>query len=277
MKQRLPVTAEEMEMAEQSGLSDTSRAVSSAVNGVTISVEQTVIDRDTAHIALRIDGFTLPEGQYPDIGLDWSLTFDGEPAPNMSGSFVGERDSNGNLIFAAPDGSMEFDFTAKAGDKWESFAGKEIRIVIDSLGSGDKGRYQMLVDGPWELVWTPSSNVESRIVLPDAALGDTGIKLVKAEISPISVKVTLQLPELWEGYKTLEPFDWHLFGARMKDGTQYQAIFGPPSSEGYADADNLLLEQSFSSYQILEPEQVEALIFAPQASTGGRLIYVSIG
>ena len=36
---------------------------------MTISVEQTVIDRDTAHIALRIKGFALPEGQYPDIGV----------------------------------------------------------------------------------------------------------------------------------------------------------------------------------------------------------------
>lgn len=277
MEQRLPATDAEKEMAEQSGLSDTSQTVSATANGVTISVEQTVIDRDTAHISLRIDGFTLPEGQYPDIGMGWSLTFDGERAPNMSGSFVDERDSNGNLIFTAPDGSMEFDFIAKAGGKWESFAGKEIRVVIDSLGTGDKGQYQALAEGPWELVWTPGSNVESRIVLPDAALDDTGIKLVKAEISPISVKVTLQLPELWEGYKTLEPFDWHLFGVRMKDGTEYQTIFGPASSEGYADIDNLLLEQDFSSSQILEPDQVEALIFAPQTLTGGKLIYVSVG
>ena len=53
MEQRLPATDTEKEMAEQSGLSDTSQIVSATANGVTISVEQTIIDRDTAHISLR--------------------------------------------------------------------------------------------------------------------------------------------------------------------------------------------------------------------------------
>ena len=109
MAQQLPATDAEKELAEQSGLSDTSQTVSATANGVTISVEQTVIDRDTAHIALRIEGFTLPEGQYPDIG-GWSLSFDGERAPNMTGGFVEGRDANDKLIFTAPDGSMEFTF-----------------------------------------------------------------------------------------------------------------------------------------------------------------------
>ncbi len=251
----------EKRYAEQSGLSDTSQIVSATANGVTISVDQTVIDRDTAHIALRIEGFTLPEGQYPDIG-GWALSFDGEHAPNMTGGFVEGRDANDKLIFTAPDGSMEFDFTAKAGGKWESFVDKQIRVVIDSLGTGDKGQYQVLVEGPWELVWTPGSNGEILTVEPDAALGDTGIKLISAEIGPISAKVTMQLPELWEGYKTLEVFDWQLVGVRLKDGTTLTNIFGPPTQTGYADIDSLILEMDYSSHQILRPEQVDALIFA---------------
>ena len=261
MAQQLPATDAEKEMAEQSGLSDTSQTVSATANGVTISVEQTVIDRDTAHIALRIEGFTLPEGQVPDIG-GWSLSFDGERAPNMTGGFVEGRDANDKLIFTAPDGSMEFDFTAKAGGKWESFAGKEIRVAIDGLGTGDKAQYQTLVEGPWELIWTPGSNGELLTVPLDAALGDTGIKLISAEISPISAKVTLQLPELWEGYETLEVFDLQLAGVRLKDGTTLTNIFGPPTQVGYADIDSLILEMDYSSHQILQPEQVDALVFA---------------
>lgn len=272
---------EEMRRAYQSGLSDTSQAVSATANGVTISVEQTIIDRDTAHIALRIDGFTLPEGQVPDIG-GWSLSFDGEHAPNMTGGFVEGRDANDKLIFTAPDGSLEFDFTAKAGGKWESFAGKEIRVVIDSLGTGNKAQYQAVVEGPWELIWTPSSNDELLTVQPDAALGDTGIKLISAEISPISAKVTMQLPELWEGYETLEEFDLQLVGVRLKDGTTLTNIFGPPTQVGYADIDSLILEMDYSSHQILEPDQVDALIFASnfpwaRTLTDNELIIVPIG
>ena len=281
MEQRLSTTAEEIEMAEQSGLSDTSQSVSATANGVSLSVEQTIIDRESAHIALRIEGFTLPEGQYPDIG-NWSLSFDGEHAPNMTGGFVEGRDANDKLIFTAPDGSMEFDFTAKAGGKWESFAGKEIRVLIDSLGTGAKGQYQALVEGPWELVWPPSSNGELLTVQPDAALGDTGIKLASAEISPISAKVTLQLPELWEGYETLEVFDLQLVGVRLKDGTMLTNIFGPPTQVGYADIDSLILEMDYSSHQILEPDQVDALIFASnfpwaRTLTDSELIVIPIG
>ena len=272
---------EEMRRAEQSGLSDSSQAVIATANGVTISVEQTIIDRDTAYIALRIEGFTLPEGQVPDIG-GWSLSFDGERAPNMTGGFVEGRDANDKLIFTAPDGSMEFDFTAKARDKWESFAGKEIRVVIDSLGTGDKAQYQALVEGPWELIWTPSSNGELLTVQPDAALGDTGIKLISAEISPISAKVTMQLSELWEGYETLEVFDLQLVGVRLNDGTTLTNIFGPPTQVGYADIDSLILEMDYSSHQILQPDQVDALIFASnfpwaRTLTDNELIIVPIG
>ena len=281
MAQKLPATDAEKEMAEQSGLSDTAQTVIATANGVTISVVAAAIDSDTAHIALRIEGFTLPEGQYPDIG-GWSLSFDGEHAPNMTGGFVEGRDANDKLIFTAPDGSMEFDFTAKAGGKWESFAGKEILVMIDSLGTSDKAQYQALVEGPWELIWTPSSNGELLTVQPDAALGDTGIKLISAEISPISAKVTLQLPELWEGYETLEVFDAQLVGVQLKDGTMLTNIFGPPTQVGYADIDSLILEMDYSSHQILDPDQVDALIFASnfpwaRTLTDSELIVIPIG
>ena len=57
MERKLPATGTEKQRAEESGLSDTSQTVSATANGVTISVEQTVIDGDTAEIALRIEGW----------------------------------------------------------------------------------------------------------------------------------------------------------------------------------------------------------------------------
>ena len=137
------------------------------------------------------------------------------------------------------------------------------------------------MEGPWELTWTPSSNSDSLKVQPDAAIGNTEIKLVSAEISPVSVKVLLQLPSLWEGYKALEHYSIQLVGVRLKDGTVLTNIFGPPSQEGYADIDNLILELCYSSGKILQPEQVDSLIFAgdfPWARflSDSELIYVPI-
>lgn len=181
-----------------------------------------------------------------------------------------------NLIFTAPDGSLEFDFTAKAGNDGFSFGGKEFRHVLNSLGSGDKAQYQPLVEGLWELVWTPSSS-ERLTVQPDAALGDTGSRLMTAEISPVSAKDSLQLPTLWEGYKTLELFDWQLVGVRLKDGTELNNIFVPPTQEGYADIDNLIFKLSYASHQILEPDQADAPVLAPRTLTGGEQIVIPIG
>ena len=53
MEQRFPATDGEKELAEQSGLSDASQTVSATANGVTISVEQTIIDGDNAEIFPR--------------------------------------------------------------------------------------------------------------------------------------------------------------------------------------------------------------------------------
>ena len=284
MEQRLPATAEEQQMAAESGLSDVSKNVSATANGVTISVEQTVVDSDTARIALRIEGWHLDREEENNAML-WGgfPTFDGETAPAMGGSFVEERDADDQVYIVSPDGSIEYDIWARAGDKLGTLSGREIHITIESLGIGGKGgEYQPLVEGPWELTWTPSSNSDRLIVRPDALIGNTGIRLVSAEISPVSAKVLLKLPSIWEGYKSLEHYDLQLAGVRLKDGTVLANIFGPPTQEGYADVDDLILELCYSSGKILQPEQVDSLIFAgnsPWARTldDNELVLVPIG
>ena len=57
-------------------------------------------------------------------------------------------------------------------------------------------------------------------------------------------------------------FDLQLVGVRLKDGTTLTNIFGPPTQLGYADIDNLILELDYASHQILQPDQIDALIFA---------------
>ncbi len=264
IEQKLPATDAEKQRAEEIGLSDTSQTVSATANGVTISVEQTVIDGDTAEIALHIEGWQLDRAQELNAAI-WGgfPTFDGESAPASGGSFVEERDADDRAHIIAGDGSIEYDFWARAGDKLGTLSGKEISITIESLGVSVKGGpYQPLVAGPWVLTWTPCSNSDSLSVRPDAPIGGTGLRLLAAEIGPVSAKVSLKLDKLWEGYETLEDFDWQLVGIRLKDGTALTGIFGPPTKVGYTDIDALILEMAYSSNRILEPNEVEALIFA---------------
>ena len=264
MERKLPATGTEKQRAEESGLSDTSQTVSATANGVTISVEQTVIDGDTAEIALRIEGWKLDRAQELNAAI-WGgfPTFDGESAPASGGSFVVERGADDCAHIIAADGSIEYDFWARAGDKLGTLSGREISITIESLGvSGKGGPYQPLVEGPWVLTWTPRSNSDRLTVRLDAPIGDTGLRLLSAEISPVSAKVSLKLDKLWVGYETLDDFDWQLTGVRLRDGTALTGIFGPPTEVGYTDIDALILEMDYSSNRILEPNEVDALIFA---------------
>ncbi|MEI3084629.1 MAG: hypothetical protein V8S87_00695 [Oscillospiraceae bacterium] len=85
---------------------------------MTISVEQTVIDGDTAEIALRIEAgsSTRAGAQRRDLGR--LPTFDGESAPASGGSFVEERGADDCAHIIAADGSIEYDFWARAGTSW---------------------------------------------------------------------------------------------------------------------------------------------------------------
>ena len=144
-----------------------------------------------------------------------------------------------------------------------TLSGREISITIESLGvSGKGGPYQPLVEGPWVLTWTPRSNSDRLTVRLDAPIGDTGLRLLSAEISPVSAKVSLKLDKLWVGYETLDDFDWQLTGVRLRDGTALTGIFDPPTEVGYTDIDALILDMYYSSNRILEPNEVDALIFA---------------
>ena len=283
MENCLPATMEEKQLSMESGLSDSSQNISATSNGVTISVEQTVIDGDTARIALRIEGWHLDSEQEINAML-WGgfPTFDGDTAPAMGGSFVEERDANNNAFIIADDGSIEYDIWARAGDKLGTLSGKEIHITIDSLGICEKGgQYLPLIEGPWKLTWMPRSNNNRLHIQTDTAIGKTGITLISAEISPVSAKIILQLPSLWEGYKTLEHHDLQFAGVRLKDGTVLTDIYGPPVQEAYADIDNFILELCYSSGKIIQPDQVDSLIFVnslpwARALTDNDLIFIPI-
>ncbi len=267
LEHMLPATDEEKQMAEETGLSDSSQNVFATADGVTISVEQSVIDNNTAWIALRIDGLKIAREQEWDATLwNMGLTFDGERPPSWGASFAAEHDENGNLIISAPDGSIEYDIRASAGDKLDTLSGKEIHITIESIGTGGlKSDYKPLAVGPWELIWTPRSNSEQISVQPDTMIGETGVRLISADISPITAKVIFKLSAFWEDSwdeDNLNLFEWQLTGVRLKDGTVLLNIFGPPSSWGYADREELILEQEYSSQRIIQPDQVDALVFA---------------
>lgn len=267
MEQRYHPTEEEKTAAESSGLSanpeyeNAEEAVSATAGGVTVSVQQTIIDNQSAHISLRIEGYKLPEGKYPSMG-EMRVTVGGENCPRVSGSFTEEYDDNGNMIFCNEDGSLEYDISVGGKDEPNYFDGKEMRIVLKDLGTGDKLMHFTDVEETWELTWTLKASAEIRTATLGVEIGDTGVILEQVELSPLSLSVIYKTDGVWEGYETMDVFDLQPIGVRLRDGTVYQKVFSPGGKTGYTDLTACLLEIQSVSSQILNPNEVEALLFA---------------
>ena len=283
-------TQKQREEAEKSGLSASpaknpeDNAITSVTDqGVTISVAQTIVDKYSAELVFKISGFELPQGQEPFCSPS-GILLDGKSDffTAMGGSFYdhttynaqGERvyedgtplaeDKDGNIIlhYADQDGTLEYIWHIDSRDDLSQYYGKEMEFSFDSLGvSSGKAEYTPTVKGNWTLRWTFNGNSDARTVTVEKPIGDTGIILKEAEISSINLEVQLKLKEHFDGFHELEPFHPYLVGVRYKDGTLHKDI-STGGSEIYEDEANELFRIRRNCDGILEPEQVDAILFA---------------
>lgn len=276
------------EEAEKSGLSvspaqntEDNSVTSVTDQGVTISVEQTIVDKYTAELVFKISGFDLPDGQEPFCSPS-SILLDGKDdfysimggdfydhtTHNDNGEWVYEdgtpvaTDENGCAVlhYADQNGNLEYAVHINARDDLSQYFGKEIQFSFDSLGiSSGKAMYTPTLKGNWTLRWTFDGNAKSRTVTVEKPIGDTGIILKEAEISSINLEVQLQLKEHFDGFDTLEPFRPYLVGVRCKDGTVHRDISG--GKDSYEDPEKELFRLRRGCNGILEPENVDAILF----------------
>lgn len=264
LERRYSPTEDEKLAAEQSGLSmrpetenSEQETISATAGGVTITAQQAIVDNYGADISLRIEGYTVPEGYFPDT-LPPDVTVGGERVQIYGGGFS-EEPSN--------DGSLEYEISLLNAREPGFFIGKEIYIKIEGLGIGDKGRYDPVLNEVWELRWTLKGSDELRTVSLGTQIGNTGVSLEEAELSPISLRLVYKTEEIWTGFETLEPFPLRPLGFIMKDGTEYQTYL-IPWREGYVDAENKLIEAYFSLDKILDASEVAAILFAEDPIPG---------
>ena len=118
---------------------------------------------------------------------------------------------------------------------------------------------------------------------PDQELGDSKAIVKQVEISPISMRVVYDFPrqEIEEkGYnesgeeiisKTYAEAPW-LTGVRMKDGTTYMYLYRGPGSSGYLSEDSDAYALTYGIDRILDPDQVESLLFVKSYPEGDKLL-----
>lgn len=268
--------------------------------GITVTAQQTIVDNYFVHLSFKVEGYELPEGAEPAFEFSEAL-IDGEEgnysALNASfydGTIRGEDGkavyadntplpADGNIEkYVIEDGSMEYDITLANPREKGYFIGKPIHVELANLGTASKAEFIPDIEGTWAFDWVLGGSDESKTVSLDYTLGDTGAVVKEAEISPISLRATLDFSykeEELDGFNEngeeitsttfAEPPS--LVGVKMKDGTLYPYLYRGPGSYGYMsdeDKENGIYTTVFGIDRILEPDQVESLLFIKSTPEG---------
>lgn len=255
-------------------------------NGITITVVQSIVDSYYAHIAFKIEGYQVEPGVQPwiedvDVTVDgynsMDSQYDEEKEFNWGGSFydgtiAGEngypvRASDGTPLaelieqgektsYMLDDGSIEFDLTLTNARKKGIFFGKPIHVELTNLGRiVDKTEFASDIEGTWSFDWILNGSEELKTCEPNTPLGDTGITVKQAELSPISLNVIYDMPRGKEKDYLL------LLGVRLKDGTLLPHLYLGPGSTGYLSTVSEDYQEAFAIDRILDVNEIDALLF----------------
>lgn len=257
--------------------------------GITVSAAQSITDRYFAQIAFKVEGYTPQEGKQPHFGRVQVTVGDGETVSNMGHSFydglvVGpdgmpmyadgqpvDLEKEGDFgRYVQEDGSLEYRIFLMSEEEG-AFLDQPIHVELYGIGTVHKAEYHEEIQGRWVFDWNLQGTDAMRECVLNAALGDTGATVTRAEISPISLHVEYRFPmqkvkeeAVTEDGQTVytemlaEPPA--LMGVKMKDGTLYPYLTNG-GSMGYAPEDPERYIVTFATDRILDVGQVESLLF----------------
>lgn len=258
--------------------------------GITVTLQQSIVDSHYAHLSFRVDGYSVEEGVQPDFEYVVT-TVDGDYPSATGGSFFdnlhvdqdgnftytdgtpAKENADGGIIgkYVNDDGSMEYVMTLMTNRQDDSLIGKSIHIEFQNLGTVSKAAYTPDIDGTWTFDFTLEASEQIRTVELSQVLGDTGATVTKAEISPISFYVEYDFPlqqvaidgEDQDGnaiQSTTFAEAPRLTGVRLKDGTRLTGI-AQAGSTGYTAGDTDTYISYCATDHIINPTEVDALLF----------------
>ncbi|MDE6621155.1 MAG: hypothetical protein K2K74_11840, partial [Lachnospiraceae bacterium] len=254
------------------------------------TVQQSIVDAHFAYLSFRVDGYHVEEGVQP--GFEYVIrTVDGAHINMSGGGFFDNlhRDAYGNITYtdgtpaketadgsviakyANDDGSMEYIMTLMMNEKDNSLIGKTIHIEFQNLGTLDKAAFIPDIDAVWAFDLTLEGSDQIRSIELSQPVGDSGVTVTKAEISPISLYVELDFPlqivpieGVDQDGNAIQSTTFveapRMTGVRLKDGTQLTGIV-QGGSDGYDDDDQNTYRVYRGIDHIINPEEVDALLF----------------
>lgn len=272
-------------LEETKGEENPDEVLSATDQGITITAVQTIVDNYQAEITFRIEGFDVPEDEYPSVWPTVTIDGDSHFFTSQSGAiFDGTtRNEAGERVYAstgeavrcrddefqsvilqpvAADGSIEYTHYISFNETDGRYMGKEIVFTFHSVDfeSDQKaGMPEPQVEGNWELKWTLTGTIDSISISPNVKIGDSDVILLDAEIGQLSVKTRYQVKDYWEGWNQLVELPQAICGIQMKDGSEHICI---PSTSGFEDQENMIYFIESTMFDtILDVSQVESLMF----------------
>lgn len=282
------VTEEQKTQLEESNMT-TFMSQSCTDQGITVTTIQSITDNYYTHIALKVEGYELEDGKQPDFET-LKVTVDGNEDIWAGGGFydglIGGADGyvvyadgtpidyneeiNGHYI--QEDGSLEYQIFLKNREKGY-FINKPIHLELNNLGTVSKAEYFNEITGTWSFDWDLQGSEDKKECTLNVPLGDTDATVIKASITPISLRAEYEFPRR---KKTVNYIDengeeksvlWDadppaLTGIKMKDGTLYPFISLGPDSTGYESEDSDIYTMTIPIDRIIDVDQVESLLFS---------------
>lgn len=287
----LQTTAEQRQVLEENQMA--SFVEQSVTQGdVTVTAQQSIVDNYFAHLSFKVEGYEVEEGISPgfshmditvgdcDVMCDASfynglIPGDGGEALHADGTPLADGEK---VSYTMDDGSMEYQVLVMSDEKG-ALIGKPIHVELKDLGLyGEEENVAVEAEGEWIFDWvlTGSDSVETYEL--NAPLEDSGVTVLQAELSPISISVKYEFPRRKETeHGTNEKGEDILStvyaeapaftGVRLKDGTICTGLSGGGTS-GYASEDSDIYEYTVALTRIIDVEQVESLLFVKSYPEG---------
>lgn len=275
-----------LELFDEPGLSVTQ-------GDVTVTLEQSIVDTNAAYFAFRVKGYQPPQGQQPDFASIDVAVENKEFRSNYAASFFNGLvgNSEGKAVYL--DGSVPEDYAAvpytdengelvyiiRMYSDTPDMIGQHMTIAFTDLGVyTDKwGTLETQATGTWAFKLELNGTEHSRNFEGlNLEIGDSGSQITHVRLSPIHIQMMLEVAPSLREYEMREDGDSIIpffYGIKMKNGACYDLIaeagtagYTSPDQEGHA------YQMLFTLNRIIEPENVDALLFSCPDADGERRI-----
>lgn len=269
--------------------------------GVTITLQQSIVDARFALLSFKVEGYDVRQGSIWDPDFEnMNVTVDGDDCGMVNSGFfynwhitedervytdtglpIEER-VDGSLIerYTNKDGNMEYIVSFMTDSKDNSLIGKTVHVAFYNLGTRLRHSdvYRNDIDAAWDFDFALEGSDQVRSLELSQPLGDSGATVTKAEISPISLYVEYDFPMQEVAIDTIDDNGKlgttttfatapSLTGVRLKDGTLLTGICNG-GSEGYEENDRIYVSYALINH-VLDPEDVDALLFIKSIPEAG--------